>query len=88
MLTYIAAVATAATISITPIQNPKDFEKQNLKGAQWATDSNVQIPIIVSSPISLSGATPTYLLSSKEQRVFRNALLKSVRIRHTGARLS
>lgn len=88
MLTYIATVATAATLSISPIQNAEEFEKPNFKDVRWATDSNVQIPISISSPISLSGATPNYLLSAQEQRAFRSALLRSVRVRHIGARLS
>jgi hypothetical protein len=77
MIMYLAAVASAITLTITPVvvseQEPAKKEVQ-WKKPQNATTVTIQIPI------EISGAVAAYVLTPREQNIFRRALLRSVKV--------
>lgn len=81
-LTYITAIATAFTLTITPVVVSK-AARENIQSKKvvWiehgmALRSNIQI----SDVISLVGQRPEYFLSKIEQGALKRALLRSVKI--------
>lgn len=82
MLTYIAAIATAVTLTITPVVISKsareDVQASKVTWAEYgmALRSNIQIADV----ISLAGQRPGYFLSKTEQGAIKRALLRSVKI--------
>ena len=82
MLTYITAIATAVTLTITPVVVSKSA-RENIQANKviWAESgvalrSNIQIADV----ISLAGQRPGYYLSRVEQGALKRALLRSVKI--------
>jgi len=82
MLTYITAIATAVTLTITPVVVSKSA-RENIQANKvtWAEygmalRSNIQIADV----ISLAGQRPGYYLSRVEQGALKRALLRSVKI--------
>lgn len=82
MLTYITAIATAVTLTITPVIVSKSA-RENIQANKviWAESSvalrsNIQIADV----ISLAGQRPGYYLSRAEQGALKRALLRSVKI--------
>ena len=86
MLTYVAAVATAVTLMISPIlsgANDADPEKQSVKWTKPSMSRTIEMP----RSIEISGVAPLYYMSVAEQRVLRKALLRSVKIVSPGHRI-
>lgn len=84
MLKYIAAIATAATLFISPMMANGSEVHLAKKKAPIVSSQNkvvIQDQIIVSSP------PPVYIISKVEQSILKTALLKSVKIISTGQRL-
>lgn len=82
MLTYVTAIATAVTLTITPIIVSKSA-RDNIQANKvtWAEHgmalrSSIQIVDV----ISLAGQRPDYFLSGIEQGALKRALLRSVKI--------
>lgn len=76
MLSYIAAVATAATLFISPIlshasENVTDIKKGTIVALKTFM---VNQPIVVNTPL------PVYILSKNEQLILRSALFRSVKV--------
>lgn len=82
MLTYITAIATAVTLTITPVVVSKSArENISANKVTWAEHgmalrSNIQIAGV----ISLVGQRPDYYLSRAEQGALKRALLRSAKI--------
>lgn len=80
-LRYVTSIATAVTLTITPIIVKSTRENILANKVTWAKHgmalrSNIQIVDV----ISLAGQRPGYFLSKAEQGALRRALLRSVRI--------
>lgn len=81
-LKYITSIATAVTLTITPIIISKSArENVQANKVTWAEQgmalrSNIQIVDV----ISLAGQRPDYFLSRAEQGALKRALLRSVKI--------
>lgn len=76
MLSYIAAVATAATLFISPILSHANESNAATKKATVVVSKDFVITkqIVVNTPM------PVYTLSKVEQSILRNALFRSVKI--------
>lgn len=76
MLSYIAAVATAATLLISPILS------QAAEGT--VTDKKVTVvcnkEVVLNKQIVITSPNSAYVLSKTEQSILRMALLKSVKV--------
>jgi hypothetical protein len=86
MLSYVAAVATAVTLIISPMLSyPKDGSgvKEAAKWAKPMAARTIEMP----RSIEISGVAPLYYMSVAEQRVLRKALLRSVKIVSPGRRI-
>lgn len=81
-LKYITSIATAVTLTITPVIVSKPTrENEQANKVIWpeqgmALRSNIQIDDV----ISLAGPPLGYFLSSSEQGALKRALLRSVKI--------
>ena len=82
MLIYITALATAITLTITPVViNKSSRENSHENKVAWpknsvASSNSIQITDV----ISLVGQRPIYFLSKVEQSALKRALLRSVKI--------
>ena len=77
MLKYIAAVATATTLLISPVlSHASEHVVANKQAAFVAHKKEVMLhtKIVVNTP------EPVYVLSKVEQSILRSALLKSVKV--------
>jgi hypothetical protein len=77
MLNYIAAIATAVTLSISPMLSHANVTPIATKKVAVATHTDISVNnqvIIVNTP------EPVYNLSKSEQSILRSALLSSVKI--------
>ena len=84
MLNYIAAIATAATLFISPMMASGSEIHVAKKKTSIVSSQNkfvIQDQIIVTSP------PPLYIISKVEQSILRSALLKSVKVITTGQNL-
>lgn len=84
MLNYIVAIATAATLFISPMMANGSEVNMAKKKAPIVSSQNkvvIQDQIIVTSP------PPVYIISKMEQSILRSALLKSVKVISTGQNL-
>ena len=81
MLTYVTAIATAATLIISPLF-VSDTEKESKPTLPSWNEVLRDLTARVSSAntISITSRRPTYFLSSVEQSALRRALLRSVEI--------
>jgi hypothetical protein len=87
MLAYVAAVATAATLMISPIlagDGGSVKKREAVRALEPAKLPSTQIP----TSILIVDAAPPYVLSDIEQRILKRALLRSVRIVHSGIRMT
>lgn len=82
MLTYIAAFATAITLTITPVVDSKStHENTRTNKTIWAEYNLTSCSSInIADTISLAGQRPSYFLSKVEQGALKRALLRSVKI--------
>ena len=90
MFTYVAAVATAATLLISPmLVRDSDTSKKSSTAIKWtAPVSGARTSVSISSVISLSGNETLYFLSEVEQRLLKKALLRSAKIVHPGEHIA
>lgn len=82
MLTYITAIATAVTLTITPVVVSKSA-RENIQANKvtWAESGMaLRSNILIADVISLAGQRPDYYLSKVEQGALKRALLRSVKI--------
>lgn len=82
MLTYITAIATAVTLTITPVVVSKSA-RENIQANKvtWAEyGMALRSSIQIADVISLAGQRPGYYLSKVEQGALKRALLRSVKI--------
>lgn len=86
MLTYVAAVATAVTLMISPVLVSAKENSGVKETAKWAKP--MARPIEMPGQIEVSGAKPLYYMSVEEQRVLRKALLRSVKIISPGRNIA
>lgn len=80
MFSYIAAIAVAATVMISP--TPVKAEAQQRSAALWTPQASL-VRINKGAPmvsVAVAEGQAVYLLNTDEQAVFRRALLRSVRI--------
>jgi hypothetical protein len=84
MIQYLAAIASAITLVITPIVVTAQPTSAKARKAEWTKPSNINGSIEAAQPIKISGATGPYVLSQVEQSIFRRALLRSVTLVHQG----
>ena len=82
MLAYIAAFATAATIMISPVQAKcADVPAKRATSSAWAKpDADVRISLLGHAVSASEVPAILYSLSIDEQRVFKRALLRSVKV--------
>jgi hypothetical protein len=82
MLNYVAAIATAVTLMISPVASGAKEADTARKKPQpaWAPYADSQ-SIEIQKKIEVSSARSSrYVLSTVEQGIFRKALLQSVRV--------
>jgi len=77
MIMYIAAIASAVTLTISPV--PTQCDGPANKKIEWQNKSAAP-GIRIQGPIEISGPANVYVLSAKEQNIMRMALLRSVKI--------
>lgn len=82
MLTYITAIATAITLTITPVVVSKsareNTQENKVTWAKYGMASHAGIQI--ADVISLVSQRPGYFLSKAEQGALKRALLRSVKV--------
>lgn len=77
--TYITAIATAITLSITPIVVSKS-SRENIQ-VTWSKENRAsRVQIQIANIISLVDQRPVYFLSNVEQGALKRALFRSVKI--------
>ncbi len=76
MLSYIAAIATAATLFISPILSHANETTITTKKAPTVVNKT----FVITKQIVINTPLPAYKLSKVEQSILRNALFKSVKI--------
>jgi len=79
MLNYVAAVATAVTLMISPMVSSNRDSGQAEEPAKWAKQAETRT-LEIQQVIEISGGLPAYVLTVAEQQVFRRALLRSVKL--------
>lgn len=80
MLSYVASIATAVTLMISPTATALERDSVPAKEpVKWAKPAQSQT-VEIAKAIEVFGVPPLYLLSTVEQRIFRKALLRSVKI--------
>jgi len=89
MLTYVAAIATAVTLTMTisPVAPSTKEGASRKEKANWTQHIEKQ-SIEIQRKIEVSGPRALYVLSREEQAVFRKALLASVRVVSSGKRIA
>lgn len=87
MLSYVAAIATAVTLMISPTLSSAQDSTGRKEPTKWAKKTDMRT-VEIATIIEISGVKPLYFLSSVEQQAFRKALLRSVRIVSSGTRVS
>jgi len=78
MIMYLAAFASAVTLTITPVIVRDDTQSE--RKVEWAQSKNPVVSVTINAPIEVSGGVDLYVLNAKEQNILRKALLRSVRI--------
>lgn len=76
MLSYIAAVATAATLLISPVLSRASESAVAHKNVAFETHKEV----IFNTQIVINTPPPVYVLSKVEQSILRSALFRSVKV--------
>jgi hypothetical protein len=88
MLDYVAAVATAATLMISPmIAMETVLTSDTADGTRQVGLAKLQSVWIPKAVLVLDSPAP-YSLSDTEQQILKRALLRSVRIVHSGHRIT
>lgn len=82
MIMYLAAVASALTLAIAPVMASET--PQPKPQAQWAKKHVPATTISINHPIEVTGGVSVYVLSPREQGIFRKALLRSVKVVNPG----
>lgn len=81
MLTYVTAIATAATLIISPLfVSEAEKESKPTRPAWYEVLRDLTARVSPANTISITSRRPTYFLSSVEQSALRRALLRSVEI--------
>lgn len=82
MFTYITSIATAITLTITPVVVSKAAcENIQANKITWAKHSMaLRSSFPIADIISLVGQRPGYFLSKAEQGALKRALLRSVKV--------
>lgn len=89
MLTYVAAVATAATLMISPILARDDvFAREKADAGRWTIPAATPRSVAITTTIAVTSPPAPYYLSPQEQRILKKALIRSARIVHEGERLA
>ena len=84
MINYLAAFATAVTLTISPVLVEAKSDKLQNNTVTWASTANDSATFQIQKPIEISGSRITYNLSAVERDIMRKTLLKSVRIVRSG----
>lgn len=87
MFSYVAAVATAVTLMISPVLSSAKESSGGKEAAKWTKQTEART-IEIRKSIEITGTMPLYVLSVAEQQVFRRALLRSVKIVDPGHRFA
>lgn len=80
MFTYITAIATAVTLTITPVVVNKSLGESAPSKVTWAEYGKTLSSIQIADVIALTGQRPSYFLSKFEQGALRRALLRSAKV--------
>lgn len=81
-LSYVTAIATALTISITPVVI-SNYSRENIQTNKTSLPKSgmpIYSGIQIQDVISLANQQPSYFLSKFEQGAIKRALLRSVKV--------
>lgn len=85
MFTYVAAMATALTILISPTASAESSRQISPeRPAQWGTDTKIDRAVVqaprIGTTVAITEPEQLVYLTKEQQAGLRRALLKSVRI--------